>query len=280
MGFQGTLPRCHPSIVWQVAGDPDASTDPRPSYGIVSFEVLSDGPVLLAVTNRWGGGGNSGGGWIPELTTEQEFLDDGWVELTGPLAIYNNDIEAVSDTYFTVYRRESSAGESFTYRTEKYHPPHLLVSPVTTPISVETEVEDPIKLDTNSIVVSVLSTEIFDVQTLDVASIRLADPSLIEEGGVPIAPKIDRFRDLTNDGLLDLQMKFSIPGMIDAGVLGPLSEELLLTGLTIDGANVLGSDAIEIFSPSTLAVPEPSSGAIMAFFLTVFVLCRRARLGG
>ena len=121
-------PRFH---IWQVTGD----SNPRESFGKISFEVLTDGVVLLAVTNRWGGGGNPGGDWIPELTTEQEFLDDGWTEFASPMRIYHHGLgEVLSDFYFTVYRRDSFAGETFTYRTEKYHPPHLLTTQFTAPV--------------------------------------------------------------------------------------------------------------------------------------------------
>jgi hypothetical protein len=46
--------------------------------GKVTFEVLTDGAVLLATSNLWGGGGNSSGGppggWIPELISYDDFI--------------------------------------------------------------------------------------------------------------------------------------------------------------------------------------------------------------
>jgi len=57
--------------------------------GIVSFRVLTNGPVLLAVTDRWGGGGNSGGntpgGWMSQLTTKEEFESQGWSLFAEPI---------------------------------------------------------------------------------------------------------------------------------------------------------------------------------------------------
>ena len=98
---------------------------PSASYGIITFEVLTDGPVLLAVTDRWGGGGNASGDvdWIPQLTTYDEFIQQGWTEYASPMLIYNHQLDIVGENYFTVFRRDSVAGERFTLRTEKYWPP-------------------------------------------------------------------------------------------------------------------------------------------------------------
>jgi hypothetical protein len=57
-----------PFYVWKepIPGE----SDPVPSDGRISFRIPADGPVLLAVTDRWGGGGNSSGGWIPGLSVQ------------------------------------------------------------------------------------------------------------------------------------------------------------------------------------------------------------------
>lgn len=93
--------------------------------GKVTFEVLSDGSVLLAVTNRWGGGGNRSGGWAEELTSQEDFISQGWKEYASPMRMLDSG-RNVSEAEYTVYRRESKAGESFTVRTEKYLTPILL----------------------------------------------------------------------------------------------------------------------------------------------------------
>ena len=56
--FWGELPETliqEPQLhFWQMA-----SGSGNVAGGIISFDVLTDGPVLLAATTRWGGGGNS-----------------------------------------------------------------------------------------------------------------------------------------------------------------------------------------------------------------------------
>jgi len=103
-----------------------------PADGITTFEVLSDGPVLMAVTTRWAGGGNSSGGWVPELTSRAELALQGWSEFATGLNYTRN---GGPDPYieFTVLRRDSVAGDVFTYRTEKYQSPIVLLSETTTP---------------------------------------------------------------------------------------------------------------------------------------------------
>ncbi len=84
----------------------------------------------MAVTTRWGGGGNSSGDWIPELTTREELEQQGWVEFATGLTDSSDDF-AESYLDYIVFRRDSLAGEVFTYRTEKYRPPTLIRSEVT-----------------------------------------------------------------------------------------------------------------------------------------------------
>lgn len=86
--------------------------------GKTTFSVLSDGAVLLACTDRFGGGGNANGGWMEECTTRDELKDQGWSEVS--------KITYVGGMALIVFRRDCSAGESFTLRTEKYHPPLLI----------------------------------------------------------------------------------------------------------------------------------------------------------
>jgi len=95
--------------------------------GLCTFEVLSDGPVLLACRTPWGGGGNPSGGWLDELTTREEFEAQGWSEYaTGLTTIQVGHSEPSSE--HIVFRRDCVAGELFTYRTEKYQPPIVIRS--------------------------------------------------------------------------------------------------------------------------------------------------------
>lgn len=112
--------------VWKVA-PPGAGSDPSTDYGIISFKVLENGPVLMAVTNRYENSGNPSGGWIPQLTSRGELEAAGWTEVANGLKAYDVPTETTG-LEFAVFQRLSRAGESFTYRTEKYHPPLLLTS--------------------------------------------------------------------------------------------------------------------------------------------------------
>ncbi len=122
-----------PLHFWQVMG---GGSGPAASYGIISFEVLTDGPVLLAVTNRWGSGGNESGDvdWILQLTTRDQFLTLGWTEYASPMLLWNNALQSVGGTEFAVFRRDCVQGDAFTLRTEKYVPPTLLTTQFADPI--------------------------------------------------------------------------------------------------------------------------------------------------
>lgn len=107
--------------IWQLAngsGDVDG--------GRISFEAVTDGHIYLAISDRFGGGGGSNGNWIPELTTLEELFDDGWQQIDDRAAFTSNGASAEFD--FQILLRDSTAGESFTYRTEKYYPPLPILS--------------------------------------------------------------------------------------------------------------------------------------------------------
>ena len=114
--------------------------------------------------------------------------------------------------------------------------------------------------------VAILSTDEFDALDVDPASLLFGDPLLIGGVNSPVAPLRFSEEDVTGDGLDDLILKFSIQEMIANGVLGPVTEEGLLTGSTIGGTEIFGSDSIRVLS-NTKAAPEPSSMIIMALAL-------------
>lgn len=103
-----------------------------PADGITTFKVLTDGPVLMAVTTRWAGGGNSSGNWKHELTTREELQRQGWTEIAMGLADSQGE-RTEPDHEYIIFCRESCAGEVFTYRTEKYRAPIILRSETVTP---------------------------------------------------------------------------------------------------------------------------------------------------
>ena len=75
---------------------------------------------------------------------------------------------------------------------------------------------------------------------------------------------------MTGDGLLDLSLKFSIAEMVDLGVLGPLSEQVRLTGSKFDGMNFVGADNIRIVNP------EPATW-LLAMLACFAALRRRSK---
>lgn len=105
---------------------------PSVPYGQLSFSVTQSGPAYLAVSTRFGGGGNSSGGWLPEVSYLANLEADGWQSVTGGLTEIDR-LTGNVDVEYLVMMRESLAGESFTYRTEKYVPPVPLVKPLPSP---------------------------------------------------------------------------------------------------------------------------------------------------
>ena len=97
---------------------------PDVSWGITQFQVQTEGPVWMITTTRFGGGGNSDGDWLPEVTSRAELEQDGWKEIASGLG------DTGPDHSYLIFERYSLAGESFTLRTEKYVPPILLVGSV------------------------------------------------------------------------------------------------------------------------------------------------------
>lgn len=103
-------------------------TDPI-QYGLLDFETLSDGIVWMLTTVRFGGGGNSNGNWIPELTTREMLEADGWRIIEGQASsgqAPESDGALSNLQNWLLFERLCEAGEEFSIRTEKYQPPILL----------------------------------------------------------------------------------------------------------------------------------------------------------
>ena len=95
---------------------------PDPADSTITFEVLSNGPVLMACTTR------TKFSW----TTREELAEQGWTEFATGL----KDAELggpVPYIEYDILRRDSVAGEVFTYRTEYYRPPTIIRSVITVP---------------------------------------------------------------------------------------------------------------------------------------------------
>lgn len=90
--------------------------------GATEFVVESSGTVFLAVTSRWGSGGNHSGSWTEELTSKEAFLDQGWKEIS---PLHETSDEIGHQHQWILYSRDCHAGEHFRLRTEKYCAPIL-----------------------------------------------------------------------------------------------------------------------------------------------------------
>ena len=137
--------------------------------------------------------------------------------------------------------------------------------------------------------VAVLSTDDFDVSDIDVSTLLFGDPSLLDENGTAASPLRYAFEDVSDDGLLDLTLKFSMRDLVGYDALGPETIEGLLTGELFDGTPIEGFDTIRIVPPNgsngnngssesvvlASAIPEPSSLLLAALGLLGVGLNRR-----
>ncbi|MCA9213087.1 MAG: hypothetical protein KDB27_08485 [Planctomycetales bacterium] len=146
-------------------------------------------------------------------------------------------------------------------------------------IDVTIDVKDSINLDSNGVLpVTVESTADFDVNDIDLTSLLLGDPAL--DGTV--APIRNSFEDVTDDELVDLSLKFSLPELVAAGALDASSTEIMLTGSLLDGTPIEGIDGFRIVGQSSrgrgaAAVPEPKSTAMLWIGLACLMRLRRSR---
>jgi hypothetical protein len=87
----------------------------------LKFKVTSDGLVYMACSTRGKRSGN-GKDWQRELTSEEDLYAAGWQSLADTFDLKSNE-------GFTrrIYFRTCKSGETFSYRTEKYVAPTLLL---------------------------------------------------------------------------------------------------------------------------------------------------------
>ncbi|MCH8840377.1 MAG: hypothetical protein IH831_06800 [Planctomycetes bacterium] len=146
--------------------------------------------------------------------------------------------------------------------------------------------ENPVNLKSRGVLpVAVLSTDDFDTSDIDVETLLFGDPLLLDVGGMAAGPLRFAFEDVSDDGLVDLTLKFSLPELIDLGALGPESIAGLLTGTLFDGTPIEGADSIRIVPSNGTnvnsfragATPEPSSFLLAATLLTLLSTTARCR---
>ena len=124
--------------------------------------------------------------------------------------------------------------------------------------------------------VAVLSTADFNVSDINVETLMFGDPLLLDDGAMAVSPLRFAYEDVSDDGLMDLTLKFSTPELVDYDALGPDTLEGLLTGSLLDGTLIEGMDSIRIvpsngFNKNSLllavSVPEPSAFVLSAIGL-------------
>ena len=114
--------------------DYDPSISESWEAGIIDFRVLTNGPVWLVLTERWGGGGGHNGIWENELTTQAQLIADGWSEITNAITGMADGINP--NIGYLLYERQSLVGEVFSIRTEKYIAPIPLTGVIPEPATL------------------------------------------------------------------------------------------------------------------------------------------------
>jgi hypothetical protein len=100
-------------------------------YGRIDFQVSTGGPVWMFTGQNYGGGGNSSGNWIPELSSPAQLQAAGWhlVNITpNVVAEWGYGAPGTNTNFYAVdlWERQSLAGETFSIRTEKYGAPVIM----------------------------------------------------------------------------------------------------------------------------------------------------------
>ena len=145
--------------------------------------------------------------------------------------------------------------------------------------------------DTNSInlgsngniPVAIFGTDTFDVTTVDLTTILLADAGVLERGKK--GDLMASFEDINLDGLLDLLIHIDTQSL----VLSDGDVEALLTGETFDGLSISGTDAINLVGQSgglsiedaplsaLSGVPEPGTITLLLCGLVSLICWRRRK---
>ncbi len=146
--------------------------------------------------------------------------------------------------------------------------------------------------------VSILTSDGFDALTVDMTTLLFGDPLLIDKETTPLLPIRINETDVNDDGLMDLTLFFSIPELLDAGMLDQFSERALMFGMLSDGTEIVSSDMLSIVpkpkgkflgaideaealamgrSASISPIPEPSTLALLCMGIFGFLVHVRRR---
>jgi REJ domain len=104
------------------------------------------------------------------------------------------------------------------------------------------ELEKHVCKDDDHLHVAILTTPTFDAQTVDPASLKLGDPAL----GGTASPIWSKARDVELDGDLDMLLSFNLCDLVSNMALDASSTELVLTGTTLTGNAITGTDLVKV----------------------------------
>lgn len=240
----------------------------------VDFAGISDLSAMYSADDleqlSLAGATNLGGTQVVPLTVELDSLN--WLDVTGPWGSFDAGTQS-----------SLNAWDAVEGNTLVFSEPSTLVSIDIKPGS------DPnsINLGSNgNIAVAIFGTNTFDVTTVDLTTVMLADAGVMERGKK--GDLMASFEDINLDGLLDLLIHIDTQGL----VLGDDDVVAHLTGETSDGFSIFGTDAIRLVGSSggqpTTAftseddplsaasiVPEPSTIALLSMGVLGLLFIRR-----
>jgi hypothetical protein len=100
-----------------------------------------------------------------------------------------------------------------------------------------------VNISTNGFLpVAILASEDFDPRTVDESSITIGDPNLSGR-----ASPVGALRyDVNRDGRRDFVLIFAIDDLVSSGAIALSSTSLKLTGTTLDGQSIFGSDTVRV----------------------------------
>jgi hypothetical protein len=104
------------------------------------------------------------------------------------------------------------------------------------------ELEDACEDDNRRLPVAILTTPDFDALAVDPSTVELGDPRLSGTA----TPIRSRARDVDGDGDGDLRLVFSLCDLVTNGAVAASSTELVLTGETLTGSPIRGSDSVRV----------------------------------
>ncbi len=94
----------------------------------------------------------------------------------------------------------------------------------------------------DNLYVAILTTPTFNARTVDVSSIQLGDPKLSGKA----TPIKSRITNVDGDSDKDMVLTFTLCGIVTNGALNTSSTEMVLTGKTLEGVSITGTDSVKI----------------------------------